>query len=60
VPSTAQDNELVECEEFEVEAVASWKYTEGQWMYRIKWKDWDKWWRVWAEGIVGSKEPMNK
>jgi len=59
-PSTAQVEESEEFEEYEVEAVAGWKYIAGRWMNVGKWKDWEK--RSWvrAEDMAVTKEVMDK
>jgi hypothetical protein len=41
-PSTIQEEELEELEEFEVEAVAGRKYVAGRRMYLINWNHWEK------------------
>jgi len=59
-PSTTQEEESEEFEEFKVEAVAGRKYIEGRWMYLIKWKDWEKGSWVQAEDMAGSKKLLDK
>jgi len=39
MPGTAHEEKLQEFDEFEVEAVAGWKYIEGRQMYLVTWAD---------------------